>query len=295
MRGNNFGKYFLAPVVLFAGLCLLAACRQDLFGFINPTDLNRRLEEKDSYKFLTPAELSPADNAADWGSSFSFVVVADIHIENEETYKLEALMNKIAAGQITAKGAAKDIKFVVLAGDISQGGYRSELEKFIRAVEPVRAAGIPCYPVIGNHDIFFNNWRIWRELIGSTRYRVDGGGATLFVLDSANAFFGTEQLDWLDAEITKTTGHVFVFSHGNLFVQNPTGVQQISDVRETARICSMLKNRCAAMIMGHSHERCVKETGGVQYIAVESLRDNKTYCVISVDGSGRVEYSFEEL
>ena len=250
--------------------CLLPSCTNDLFGLFGSTDLNTRLKERNSFKFL-----ATTDRTLSLGDEYSFIVINDTHIINGNAHGLEKLKDVIDAD--------KSIKFVVFNGDITQCGYQQDIKRFI---EIAGSLEIPCYPVIGNHDIFFGNWIEWKKYIGSTRYRIDGDGTTLFILDSANAYFGKDQLDWLEREVKKAKGRVFVFSHVNLFVQNPAEIQQFTDTRERARLISILRNRCDAMFMGHSHQRLVRETGGVQYISIEDYMDKRAYCRVSVSKTG---------
>jgi 3',5'-cyclic AMP phosphodiesterase CpdA len=165
------------------------------------------------------------------------------------------------------------------------------VQKFI---EIAGTLDVPCYPVIGNHDIYFGNWPVWRELIGSTRYRIDHSNTTLFILDSANAAFGASQLNWLRDELPTAQTHVFVFTHANLFVYTPGDIEQLTDTRERARIMSILKGRAGAMFMGHVHQRIIREAGGVKYITIEDFKDNSTYCRVHVSGGG-ISYEFGKL
>jgi 3',5'-cyclic AMP phosphodiesterase CpdA len=210
-------------------------------------------------------------------------VLTDTHIENGQARGLEKLQRVIQDnGQI---------KFVVFTGDITQNGARQDLQKFI---DIARSFDIPCYPVIGNHDIYFNNWPNWKDLIGSTCYRVDGDAVSLFILDSANAFWGKNQLDWLQRELKSARGRVFVFTHCNLFVESPADLQQTTDTKERAHIISLLKGRCDIMFAGHLHKETVREAGGVRYITVEAFVEKQTYCLVSVKRTG-VSYAFEKL
>ena len=271
--------YILAAVCLLLG-CLLAGCTNDLAGLFRSTDLNTRLKEQNNFKFL-----QPADRTLSLGDKYSFIVITDTHILNEDDHDLEKKLKGVI-------DADSEIKFVVITGDITQRGDRQEIKKFI---EIANSLGIPCYPVVGNHDIFFGNWPEWKSQIGSTRYRIDGDGTTFFILDSANAYFGKDQLDWLEQEIKKAQGRVFIFSHANIFMQNPAELQQFTDTRERARLISMLHNRCDAMFMGHSHQRLVKEVGGVQYICIEDYRDKRIYCRVSVSETTGVSWEFLRL
>ena len=257
-------------VILVFYVCFLSSCDIDLFGIFGSTDLDDRLKERNNFQFLSAGDMSLT-----LGGSYSFIVISDLHILNGDTRGLEKLKD------ITDNDS--EIKFLVFNGDITQCGYRQDLREFIKIAGTL---DVPCYPVIGNHDIFQNNWSVWKELIGSTCYRINGDTATLLIMDSANAYFGNDQLNWLERELRNTGGRVFVFSHVNLFVSSPIDRYHFTDTRERARVLSILKGRCDAMFMGHLHHQQVNEAGGVKYITVENYRDNRTYCRVDVTATG---------
>jgi predicted phosphodiesterase len=250
----------------------------DLFGLFASTGLKQRLRERDNFIFLTSQ-----DRTISLGDEYSFIVLADTHIINGSAHGLEKLQ-----GVITADS---NIKFVVVTGDITQCGNIEDIERFTRIADSL---GVPCYPVIGNHDIYFDNWINWKILIGSTCYRIDGGTATLFILDSANAYFGKDQLDWLEKGLNSANGRIFIFSHANLFVKSPVDIQQFTDARERARICSILRDRADVMFTGHLHKRIMKELGGVKYLSIEDYKSTRTYCLVSVDKDG-ISFRYKNL
>ncbi|AEF87039.1 Ser/Thr protein phosphatase family protein [Treponema primitia ZAS-2] len=276
LRISGIVKLF---VIILVAL-MVVACNVDLFGFFAANEQDDRLESRDIFNFL-----GPSDQGRDLGAAYSFVVVSDTHIEDGNAHGLEKLAYAVSA--------AGD-KFVVVTGDITQNGKREDLNKFISIAEELRKAGIPCYPVIGNHDIYFDNWPVWKELIGSTSYRIDHSNTTLFILDSANASFGSDQLDWLQQGLGSAKEHVFVFTHTNLFTESPGDIMQITDSRERARIVSILKGRCDVMFMGHVHHRIIREVGGVRYINLEDYVGYRTYCRVYV-GPGGISWAFEKL
>jgi predicted phosphodiesterase len=250
----------------------------DLAGLFASTDLDERLKEKNNFKFLDSNALSPV-----LGDEYSFIVITDIHVEKGNTYGLEKIKTVI-------EGNTK-IRFAVLCGDLTQTGAEQDIKKIL---EITNKLPIPVYHVIGNHDIFFGNWSVWKNLIGSTSYRVNGDSTTIFILDSANGFFGKQQIDWLENELkNKANGRVFIFSHHNLFIGYPNS-QQFADTRERARIISLLSGKCDIMFTGHSHERLIKEAGGTMHISIEDFTTSKTYCLVSVKESG-ISYEFKKL
>ena len=270
--------YIRLCILLFLGGCFLISCNIDFLGFFMSSDLDDRLKTANTFVFLEHTDLN-----TNFGDEYSFIVITDTHISNRNAYGLERLKDVITEN---------DIEFVAIVGDITDGGRREDIEKLI---EIARSFDVPTYPIIGNHDIYFNNWANWRDLIGSTRYRVNGGGTTLFILDSANSFFGKNQLDWLEMQLKTTIGNrVFVFSHVNLFIDRPVGVPMLTDVRERARIISILRGHCDIMFMGHSHENLIRETGGIIFLSINSFKNSSSYCIVSVTKEN-ISYRLEKL
>jgi predicted phosphodiesterase len=255
------------------------SCNVDMGGFISSTDLDERLKEKNDSKFISSRGLAPLT----LGDEYSFIVVTDIHIEDGNAHGLENIKTVIEGNP--------QIKFAVFCGDITQNGAEQDIKKFI---EITGNLPIHAYPVLGNHDVYFGNWSVWKKLIGSSSYRVNGDSASLFILDSANSFLGKQQLDWLENELKSAHERVFVFSHHNLFGGSVVNIQQSADTKERARVISLLSGKCDIMFNGHSHERMVKEVKGTLYINIEDFTRSKTYCLVSVSKSG-ISYEFKKL
>jgi predicted phosphodiesterase len=273
---------FCGFLLASAALACLPACSVDLVGLFASSEPDERFESRDTFRFLSRADLGLT-----LPPEYSFIVVSDTHIEGGNAHGLEGLRDAAAAG-----GDA----FVVVTGDITQNGKREDLEKFLEIAASLRTIGVPCYPVIGNHDVYFNNWPNWRDLIGSTAYRVEGpnSSTTLFVLDSANGSFGKDQIDWLKEGLKSARPRVFIFTHANLFTEKLTDIEQITDNRERARLLSLLDDRCDAAFFGHVHNRIVRKAGRASYISLEDYRGNKTYCRVFVKPSG-ISWEFRKL
>ncbi|MFP3042140.1 metallophosphoesterase [Treponema primitia] len=231
--------------------------------------------------------LSQDERTLDLGDSYSFIVLSDIHISDS-----------ISANEFAKlKSRLGDAQFIVITGDITQNGTKEEIQKFI---DVARTFGIPCYPVMGNHDIYTNRAGPWEELIGSSCYRIDSpsGDTTLFMLDNANGSFGHDQIEWLEKEMKSAKDHTFVFAHDNFFTENGLyDYEQITDINERARVMSLLKGQCDIMFMGHLHKRIVKKLGGVTYIMVENYGASEatgTICRVHVSREG-INYTFEKI
>jgi predicted phosphodiesterase len=272
--------------VLCSLLLALSGCNVDILGFFGSTDFNERFRDRDTFNFLNSGELTP-----NFSAPYSFIVLSDTHIERGNTRGLEKIKDTVQKANI---GGA-EIRFVVITGDITQNGRRQDLEKFLEIAESLRSLSVPLYPVIGNHDIYSGNWSLWRELIGSSTYCVESLDTTLIMLDSANANFGRDQLNWLEDRLRGAKKNTFVFTHANLFTESIKDIEMLTDTRERARVLSMLKGRCDAVFAGHVHRRIIREAGGVRYITQEDFRDHSNYCLVRVDAAGGISWEFKKL
>jgi predicted phosphodiesterase len=271
-------------ILIILSAVFIFACSNDFAGFVASNDLDERLISKNDFPFL---------DARNWrdvsfGSEYNFIVVTDTHMEDGDDFGLKELPKAIQK---------HNAKFAVNIGDITQHGTEHDVDMFIEIADSL---GVPFYPTIGNHDIYFGTWSVWRNKIGSTNYRIDikdNNGkkhTSLLFLDSANAFLGRKQLDWLEFELKKDLpDNVFVFTHAAFFT---TGIkmQQLTDTRERARAADILKNKADIMFMGHSHQRAINEAGNVRYVTFEDFKTTSIYIVVEVKSSG-VSYKFDKL
>ncbi|GHU24939.1 hypothetical protein FACS1894164_12750 [Spirochaetia bacterium] len=268
-----------AILALMCSICI-SSCDVDVFGvFSASSGLEERLECSGEFNFINQNDLSLST-----GEHYSFVVISDTHVMNKDANGLENIGTLLAA-----QGDA----FIVVTGDITTNGDRENLALFMQIAD---SWNIPCYPVIGNHDIWFNNWQVWRELIGSTRYRFDTDNAAFFVLDTANGLFGDAQLDWLESELATTGKHTFVFTHDNLFTNGIPSFfdDRLTDRRECARFISLLANRADAVFSGHLHRPVITTIKNVQYITQEDFKTHRTYCRVYVNGND-ISYEFNQI
>jgi len=279
---NLIFSFIIISLCIFTFSC----SRNDLFGLFSSLDLDERLKERDSFVLID--ENNNWKTSLTLGTSYSFLLITDTHLEDGKTFGLEdKLANKIKEFNDDTDNIP--IEFVVFTGDITQKGAEKEILNFIDIAESL---GVPVYPVLGNHDFYFDNWKYWRDNIGSTMYRIDAGTATLIILDSGNAFYGKEQLDWLERELKGPKDKtVFVFTHSNLFADGIYNMQQTTSAYERARVVNLLKNKCDIMFMGHTHIGQYNKVGGTEYVVLEGYIEQKggnnagAYYIVTVNGS----------
>jgi len=185
--------------------------------------------------------------------NYSFLIITDPHIKKDNHRRLEKLPN----------ACIESDSFVVFTGDATATGKKEELSIFTHYIKKMP---IPVYPVIGNHDIYHNNWHTWLESMGKSVYRIDSGSTTLIMLDSANGILGSHQIEWLEQQLQNTNKHVFLFSHCNFFIPRGTVLQQFSNLTERNRVIAICENKVEAVFTGHSHKLYSHVAKGVPYV-----------------------------
>jgi predicted phosphodiesterase len=261
-------KHICAVSLIIFVIFVIPVLTESCDMLILTNDVSSRFSYHDTFNFLDPADRTPG-----LGDAYSFIVASDIH-DSPRFADLETIL-------------ISSDKFIVITGDISGDGTRAQLQNF---VDTANTFSVPCYPVIGNHDIYDNNGGPWKELIGSSCYRIDDGSAsqstTLFILDSANSFFGKDQLDWLESEMKSANPLVFTFTHNNFFVSAMFDTEHITDNNERARFLHILKDRCKVLFTGHLHKRVIQSAGGILCITLEDFQTSGSYCRVRVSPAG---------
>jgi predicted phosphodiesterase len=259
------------PAILFFAVLAavtLASCAIEYYD-----DYDSRFEWRNEFRFVT--NFDPLSGA---GDDYEFIVVSDTHIDTNAN-EFAWIKNHIGAA-----------RFIAVTGDVTGDGKREQIRQFINAAN---GFSVPCYPILGNHDIYEDRGRPWRELIGSSTYRIDSGSTTLFFLDNANGYFGYDQLEWLEKGLKSARQHVFVFAHENFFTTSTEDAEQTTDMRERALVLSLLRGHCEAMFMGHLHKRNITEYGGTHYIMLENFDAEQMFCRVRVRNGG-ISWTFEQ-
>lgn len=174
---------------------------------------------------------------------FSFVVVADTHVNESDDrsaspFRTNAHANERARFVFESIGAlAPAPEFVVHLGDIvhpvpALPGFDEAAARFRELSAGLR---VPLHVLPGNHDVGDKNidWMPadvvceayldkYRATFGPDRYGVDAGPLRLLMLNALLFNSGlpaeAEQAAWIDGELERARGRVFVFIHYPPFV-----------------------------------------------------------------------------
>lgn len=165
--------------------------------------------------------------------------------------------------------AAEDPAFVAIHGDLVwRGSSRRHWARFDREFAPLRWAGIPILPAIGNHELLGSDkdalthyFARFPSLQGRRWYRRDLGELAILVLDTNSAALGsvrwTRQLRWLQSELAALGADarvkgVVVFGHDPPFT-NCTRHEDDAAVKRDVVPLVVASPKTLLYVAGHVH------------------------------------------
>lgn len=189
---------------------------------------------------------------------FTFAIVGDTHVGGQDTTRFRTILN-----QAKAEGDS----FVILLGDIVDTGERDDVLAVQTAINDTGWAG-KVIPVIGNHDVFNDGWKNYRELQGQSHYVVDAGNSRFIALDTADGVVGDTQADWLKGELNKPAPkNTFLLSHYLPMIPGQRTYLRLSNEEEAIRLMKLATNRkVKAWLGGHYHSFAIQDVEGVNYV-----------------------------
>lgn len=163
--------------------------------------------------------------------------------------------------------AAERPAFVVHAGDVVCHGSRTaDWSRFLEDFDPVFAAGIPCFPALGNHDYYGGNAaalarrdEVFPHVAGRRWFELRFRSAAILVLDSnldeLSTADATAQDAWLQrtlaaAEADPDVLHVLLVAHHPPYT-NAKGLGESREVQE--RFVARLTPKVRVFASGHVH------------------------------------------
>ena len=286
----------LTYILFFAAsLMLVSSCnRLDVLGMVvNRSDTEERVAD-----WLDWDNQNPPFVINDVPDNYTFYSCSDSHINDD---------NSRLAQYITKERNDLHAVFSILAGDLAnESGERPFiLTDSAMMFNPAKhLKNDPCFPIIGNHDVYFNCAEYYKQHFHTSTYTVTvntrGGYKDLFIfLDSGNGTHGRRQLDWLEEQLSHRTDYryCFVISHNWLFRTTynytTTPAANLPEEEQYAFMDLMSHNAVDMVIMGHFHYRDTKTFGGVKYVMTDNLNDSKTapsYLVVNCADKITYEY-----
>lgn len=144
---------------------------------------------------------------------------------------------------------------VLVSGDFTDWGLRSEWEEIVPRLSEIRAPLITC---LGNHDARREGWRVYEEMLGRERYEARRvGNVDFVVLDSSqpdldDGEVGREQRGWLRDRLREAELPVVVLHHHLVPIPN-TG-REMNICRDAGGVLKILDEWQVPLVLGgHRH------------------------------------------
>lgn len=223
-----------------------------LFGCMSQTIPNQRFA--DSVSLTPPLTTVSVSNP----NSFTFAAVGDLHVGNQDTSRLQRILSAAAA-----EGDA----FIVLLGDIVDGGDQEDVQA-VRTTLANAGFGDTVAPVIGNHDIFGSGWQAYKALNGPSHYSFTAGNSQFIVIDTADGTVAKPEQDWLISQLNQGGfTNRFLLSHYLPIVPGIETYLKFSDDMEALHLMRLLlEAKATAWIGGHYHSYIADVVAGLQVV-----------------------------
>lgn len=280
--GNLKIKILLSLLII----SLLSCEKFEFSGFITTyKNVNHRFQQSVEWNNMNGfSEISVPQN------NYTILAMGDSHVggtENLDTFIKNARNRNAAA--------------VVMVGDLTTG-HDKDYDQFLQHL-PSKDS-LMYFPVVGNHDLYFDGWKYFYSLFGSSTYFfvVDTpGGSDLFIcLDTGGGTLGDQQINWFKTLLkTKRNNyrHCTVFTHNNLIRLRST-VTTNPMVEEIHVLLDLFTRYKVNMVVtAHDHKRNTAILGTTTHIimdALQDINDKASYLKLSVNEEN-IDYNFIEL
>lgn len=279
-------------IIAIVVLSLCACDRIDFTGFLFPTGevVDVRFEQSMTMTQNKPYCTIGADE------SYSFYVATDIHItSSDDSANLHHFLNALRNDSTAPLG-------VILGDCIDRKGLFPAFIDMLQYDNTTQLYNRPLMYALGNHDVYFNGWDTFKELIGPAVYYFTVGADLYIVLDSATGTLGAKQTAWLKELLASqrvSYRYCFILTHTNFF--NSDASQALSGcmpLEETMQLLDLFDQHSVTLVLqGHDHFREELTMKGVQYTivgALETSMKRPEYLRVSVTPHG-LTYDWYEI
>ncbi|MEE2989036.1 MAG: metallophosphoesterase family protein [Planctomycetota bacterium] len=235
-------------------------------------------------------------------------IVTDSHFADRETsgtrhYRESLTKMKEAVSRFTE---AK-IQLAVELGDFIDAAPTVKEEiGYLKSIEKVFAGcQVPRHYVLGNHCVYTLTKQEFLAQVPQKKsyYSTDFGDLHLVVLDACFRADGVdyqrqnydwtdsniprEELEWLEADLQKTTGRSIVFVHQRLDVEGHYGIRNAVAVRRVLEKTGSVM----AVFQGHNHLNEHRQLEGIHYVTLAAMVEgsgaqNSGYSLLDVHANG---------
>ena len=260
-------------MLIVTSVCAYGCTHLDLKGLFMPT--GDGVEKRFELSMEMNNDLKAGDIQAQ--EQYTFYVATDPHID--QTHRNLDIFNDTFRNDTEAS-------FGVILGDCID--VKDNLPTYMKAIsyDPERhTCNHVLFHILGNHELFFNGWIDFKEMIGPSVYWFEvifDGGKDLYIsLDTATGSLGRKQSEWLRSFLTTNRSkyrHCVILTHTNFFY---TDCSQVSSgnmpIEESFALIDFLgRQKVSLVLQGHDHYREDLTYDSVRYTIVGAIHDKAT-------------------
>ena len=286
-------------VLALGSLFLISSCANedstlDMKGMFSPNGetISARFEQSMAYNQMV-GELH-LDMASD---TYAVWVCTDSHITKTTHRNLDYFMDQYKA--------ASSPKVALHLGDIIDAQKNFECaDSIVHFAGQTRADTI--FQTLGNHDIYFKQWPIYRNYFKTSVYWFDTNNGDnkldLFIcLDTGEGTLGVDQMAWLrkllEAKSKEGYRRIIVYTHTHFWkLDGSQGHTSNFAMEETYELAALLAQYGVEFVWsGHQHSRQSVIYKGVNYLVLDATKDSESgQSYLTVDMGPSAIYHYHE-
>ena len=294
-------RYLIFAAAAF--VALTAGCnRLDMVGmFINRSDTEERVNDWLDYneQFGEPVFENVPDNYRVYSCS-------DSHYSDRDDVTPQGENDRVF-NFVTAERNDSCAVFSLIAGDLANESGETPyimIENSIRYNAERQIKNDPCFPIVGNHDVYYDCAKFYKQHFHTSTYSVTvktvGGHQDLFLfLDSGNGTHGKRQMDWLEDKLSHrdeyrncvVVSHCWLFRTSYNYTTTPAA--NLPEDEQYAFMDLMSDNNVSLVVMGHFHACEQRQFNGVTYVMIDNLNeetDAPSYLILNCGEKVSFEY-----
>jgi 3',5'-cyclic AMP phosphodiesterase CpdA len=218
-----------------------------------------------------------ARGAATDTGDFYFVQLSDLHWGFEGPAQNPDNTGTLKKAIAAVNGLKEPPDFIVFTGDLTHTTEdpkvrRKRMDEVRSIIGELKVKDIRFMP--GEHDASLDHGKAFGEFFGQTHYTFDHKGVHFITLDNVSdpgASIGSEQLDWLAADIDRQPkdARIVVFTHRPLFDLYPQWDWATTDGAKAIETLQRRDN--VTVFYGHIHQEHHHVTGKIEHHAAKGL------------------------
>jgi len=242
------------------------------------------------------------EQSMDWNNDHPYKIL-NVPVDD---YSIFAMADSHLGGTINldfflSEAKRMDVVAAVMVGDLTTG-HTTDFNTFQQHLPDQDT--LISFQIIGNHDLYFDGWKQFYSIFGSTTYiftvKTPQSDDLFICLDSGSGTLGSDQLDWLKNTLKTNRSdyrRCVLFTHNNLFrIRHTTSTNPfVEELHVLMELC--IKYQIDMVVTGHDHEQNDVVFGNTTHITMDALlddSDNAGYLNINIK-QGKIEYEFVNL